>query len=296
MRNIAAGLLFAVIAAVPAAAVEFLGVDLCVGSVDTSVVLPVGSPLSLESAEIGRYGGLLLLFKAENGDIMDHIDNLMSFYTDNRGTGDAKKLQWTGREITAYAQLIKQGYAALAVSTTDTCLAVEPDAVAEADAATDAPEPAPTAEESVDAVAMETAAIAAAETTAVAEEPRATEGDGAAVVAATDPATEDSMPEAVPRPEPRTDFMLKGRLKHTAAEDGWVDVMGVVVNNSGTAYIVASFDVSLYDGSGELMCVDTISVNQLRDGQERAFRSAIRCADYDAEAVAGWKIQFAGAH
>jgi hypothetical protein len=284
------------IAAVPAAAVEFLGVDLCVGSVDTSVVLPVGSPLSLESSEIGRYGGLLLLFKAENGDIMDHIDNLMSFYTDTRGTGDAKKLQWTGNEITAYAQLIKKDYAALAVSTTADCLAVEPDAVAETDAATDAPEPAPATDESVDAVAMETAAIAAAGTTAVAEELQATEEDGAVVAAATALAAEDSMPDALPEPEPPTDFMLKGRLKHTEAEDGWVDVMGVVVNNSGTAYTVASFDLSLYDGSGELICVDTVSVNQLRDGQERAFRSAIRCADYDADAVTGWKIQFAGAH
>jgi hypothetical protein len=285
-----------VIAAVPAAAVEFLGVDLCVGSVDTSVVLPVGSPLSLESSEIGRYGGLLLLFKAENGDIMDHIDNLMSFYTDTRGTGDAKKLQWTGNEITAYAQLIKKDYAALAVSTTADCLAVEPDAVAETDAATDAPEPAPATDESADAVAMETAAIAAAGTTAVAEELQATEEDGAVVAAATALAAEDSMPDALPEPEPPTDFMLKGRLKHTEAEDGWVDVMGVVVNNSGTAYTVASFDLSLYDGSGELICVDTVSVNQLRDGQERAFRSAIRCADYDADAVTDWKIQFAGAH
>jgi hypothetical protein len=296
MRHIALCLCCMLIAAVPAAAVEFLGVDLCVGSVDTSVVLPVGSPLSLESSEIGRYGGLLLLFKAENGDIMDHIDNLMSFYTDTRGTGDAKKLQWTGNEITAYAQLIKKDYAALAVSTTADCLAVEPDAVAETDAATDAPEPAPATDESVDAVAMETAAIAAAGTTAVAEELQATEEDGAVVAAATALAAEDSMPDALPEPEPPTDFMLKGRLKHTEAEDGWVDVMGVVVNNSGTAYTVASFDLSLYDGSGELICVDTVSVNQLRDGQERAFRSAIRCADYDADAVTGWKIQFAGAH
>ena len=296
MRHIALCLCCMLIAAVPAAAVEFLGVDLCVGSVDTSVVLPVGSPLSLESSEIGRYGGLLLLFKAENGDIMDHIDNLMSFYTDTRGTGDAKKLQWTGNEITAYAQLIKKGYAALAVSTTDDCLAVEPDAGAETDAATDAPEPAPTTDESVDAVAMETAAIAAAGTTAVAEELQATEEDGAVVAAATALAAEDSMPDALPEPEPPPDFMLKGRLKHTEAEDGWVDVMGVVVNNSGTAYTVASFDLSLYDGSGDLICVDTVSVNQLRDGQERAFRSAIRCADYDADAVTGWKIQFAGAH
>ncbi len=97
MRHIALCLCCTLIAAVPAAAVEFLGVDLCVGSVDTSVVLPVGSPFSLESAEIGRYGGLLLLFKADNGDVMDHIDNLMAFYTDTRGTGDCQETAVDGQ-------------------------------------------------------------------------------------------------------------------------------------------------------------------------------------------------------
>ena len=92
------------------------------------------------------------------------------------------------------------------------------------------------------------------------------------------------------------DFELEGRLKHAAAEDGWVDVMGVVTNNSGASYTVASFDLSLYGGEGELICVDTISVNQLREGQERAFRGAIRCADYATDEVASWKLQFAGGH
>jgi hypothetical protein len=298
MRNIAASLLFALIAAVPAAAVEFLGVDLCVGSIDTSVVLPVGSPLSLESAEIGRYGGLLLLFKAENGDIMDHIDNLMSFYTDTRGTGDAKKLQWTGNELTAYAQLIKKGYAALAVSTTDGCLddTAVPEELEAAIAAQNMPENAiesPT--EIHDAAAVTAAAAIDADTVAEAGVDTAAETAVAAAVA-TPVAAAAATVDVEVEPEPTADFFLKGNLKNEAAEDGWVDVMGIVVNNSGTAYTVASFDLSLYDGSGELMCVDTISVNQLRDGQERAFRSAIRCADYDAEAVADWKIQFAGAH
>ena len=92
------------------------------------------------------------------------------------------------------------------------------------------------------------------------------------------------------------DFELKGRLKHAPAEDGWVDVMGIIANNSGSAFTVASFDLSLYDRSGELICVDTISINHLRLGQERAFRSAIRCADYAADKVASWKLQFAGGH
>jgi hypothetical protein len=284
------------IAAVPAAAVEFLGVNLCVGSVDTSVVLPVGSPLSLESSEIGRYGGLLLLFKAENGDIMDHIDNLMSFYTDTRGTGDAKKLQWAGNQITAYAQLIKNGYAALAVSTTDACLddTAIPEELETAIAAQNTPEKAIESP----AVTQDAAAVAAAidaDTVAEAGNDTSTETAAASEVAkpvVAAPPTAD----AEVKPEPAPNFELKGKLKHAAAEGGWVDVMGVVVNNSGAAYTVASFDLSLYDGSGDLICVDTVSVNQLREGQERAFRSAIRCADYDADAVTDWKIQFAGAH
>jgi ABC-type enterobactin transport system permease subunit len=61
MRQIIIPAVLTLVAAAPCGAVEFLGVELCKGSVDTSVVLPVGSPLSLESAEIGRHGGLLML-------------------------------------------------------------------------------------------------------------------------------------------------------------------------------------------------------------------------------------------
>lgn len=294
MRHIVLCLLAVFCAASPTAAVEFLGVDLCEGSVDTSVVLPVGSPLSLQSSEIGRYGGLLLLLTAENGDIMDHVDNLMSAYTGSRGTGDAKKLQWTGNRLTAYAQLIKKGYAALAVSTTDDCLAAETDPTAETGSTVDIPEPVPAPDHAVDAVAIESTEAAAGEAAALAEETRAAEETEAAAAAAI--AVETEGEKAAPSPVPPADFELKGRLKHAAAEDGWVDVMGVVVNDSGAAYEVASFGLSLYDGAGDLICVDTISVNQLRDGQERAFRSAIRCPDYDAAAVASWKLQFAGAH
>jgi hypothetical protein len=292
MRTIVLCLLASLCSVAPAVAVEFLGVDLCEGSVDTSVVLPVGSPLSLQSAEIGRYGGLLVLLTAENGDIMAHIDNLMSIYTGARGTGDAKKLQWTGNQLTAYAQLIKDGYAALAVSTTDTCpgggTATPPEQTAAGaapggeTATPTQPEEATAPEAKTEAQAVEAAAVAVAAATAA--------------INAIGGGNEDAAPVTSEQPTPPAAFLLKGRLKHAAAEDGWVDVMGVVVNDSGASYDVASFDLSLYDGSGDLMCVDTISVNQLRDGQERAFRSAIRCPDYEAAAVATWKLQFAGAH
>ena len=114
---------------------------------------------------------------------------------------------------------------------------------------------------------------------------------GAAVEAATAPAP---APPATPEPTAIEEFELKGRLKHAAAEDGQVDVMGVLVNNSGSSYSLANFDLSLYDATGELICVDAISVSELRDGQERAFRDSIRCADYAPDAVVGWKLQYAG--
>jgi len=123
----------------------------------------------------------------------------------------------------------------------------------------------------------------------------------AATAVATEVESEAEKPAASVEPEPEpapeiAEFQLKGRLKHASAEGNWVDVMGVVVNNSGASYAVASFDLSFYDEAGELICVDTISVNQLREGQERAFRGAIRCADYVADEVASWKLQFAGGH
>jgi len=258
------------IASAPCGAVEFLGVELCKGSVDTSVVLPVGSPLSLESAEIGRHGGLLMLLTAPNTEVLDLIDDLMATYTGNRGTGSEEKLQWSGNEITAYAQIIKKGYAALAVSTTDDCRAAEPVPIAENAPAPDAT--APTMDET------QTTAAAVVATGAVA---------GAAAAPA-------QAPPATPEPTPFDDFELKGRLKHAAGEDGWVDVMGVIVNHSGAGYKMVHFDLSLYDAAGELICVDAISVSELRDGQERAFRDSIRCADYAPDTVAGWKLQYAG--
>jgi hypothetical protein len=274
MRHIIIAAMFTVVASAPCWAVEFLGVELCKGSVDTSVVLPVGSLLSLESAEIGRYGDLLMLLTAPNGDVLDLIDDLMATYTGNRGTGSEEKLQWSGNGITAYAQIIKKDYAALAVSTTDDCRAAE--SVPDAETAVEEP-PVPVAAAPI-ADETETPAGVAVTT-------------GAVVEAAAAPAP---APPAAPEPTVIDEFELKGRLKHAAGEDGQVEVMGILVNNSGSSYSLANFDLSLYDADGELICVDAISVSELRDGQERAFRDSIRCADYAPNEVVGWKLQYAG--
>ena len=296
MRILTVTLFLMLVAALPGNAVEFLGVELCKGSVDTSVVLPVGSPLSLESTEIGRHGGLLMLLKADNGDVMDHIDNLMAFYTDSRGTGDSKKLQWTGNGITAYAQLIKKGFAALAVSTEDNCDGEDAATIMGGEGAAENATVV-TPEAVVGTTGVTAAALkpeSAVESAAIAKisvpEPEAAVSAAGSEMAPT--------PVPVPVPEPASapveDFVLKGKLKHSHAEEMWVDVMGVVVNNSGSGYHIANFDLSLYDGSGDLICVDAISVSQLRDGQERAFRDSIRCEDYNESLVVNWKLQFAG--
>ena len=274
MRQTIIAAMLTLVASVPCGAVDFLGVELCKGSVETSVVLPVGSPLSLESAEIGRYGDLLMLLTAPNGEVLDLIDDLMASYTGNRGTGSEEKLQWSGNGITAYAQIIKKGYAALAVSTTDDCRAAEPAPDAEA-ATAEAPEP--------------DAAVLTMDETQIATGAAVAIGAAAGVTAA--PAL---APPATPEPTQFDEFELKGRLKHALGEDDWVDVMGVIVNHSGAGYKLVNFDLSLYDAAGELICVDAISVSELRDGQERAFRDSIRCTDYAPNQVAGWKLQYAG--
>jgi len=268
MRRIVITICVGLAAVTPANGVEFLGVELCEGSVDTSVTLPVGSPLIMESAEIGRHGGLLMLLKSDEGRVMDHIDDLMESYTGSQGTGSEDKLQWSGNQITAYAQLIKKGYAALAISTSDSC--VDNDS-------TPAAEPPETVE--TDEVVEQAVAEAAGSP------------DPAVAAAA---ATSVTAAEPAPTAQPAEDFSLKGRLKHTRADATWVDVMGVVVNSSGTDYKIANFDLSFYDAAGDLVCVDAISVSELKNGQERAFRDSIRCADYSSDTVTEWKLQFAG--
>jgi len=271
MRQIVITVCLGLAVVAPANGVEFLGIELCEGSVDTSVVLPVGSPLSLDRAEIGRHGGLLMLLQTDKGRVLDRIDELMEYYTGSPGTGSEEKLQWSGNQITAYAQLIKKGYAALAVSTSDDCKAADSDSADEA---------AGTAETATDV------------------QPQDVEAEGQATAAlagaAAAPASPATPTEPAPTAMPAEDFTIKGKLKHTRADATWVDVMGVVVNNSGMDYKIANFDLSFYDADGDLICVDAISVSELRDGQERAFRDSIRCADYEADAVATWKLQFAG--
>jgi len=70
--------------------------------------------------------------------------------------------------------------------------------------------------------------------------------------------------------------------------------MGVVANRTSTSYRVATFDLGLFAADGSLICVDIVSVNILKAAQERAFRDAIRCPGYAADAVAEIRLQFSG--
>jgi hypothetical protein len=272
MRQVILARTLTMVTAAPVNAVDFLGVELCADRVDTGVILPADSPLSLESAEVGRHGGLVLLLHSKKNQVLGQVDDLMESYVGGRGTGDERKLEWANDQMTAFAQVIQKGYVALAVTAAEGCTP-EPEA-APASTAPETEPASPPESQTERSEVVDTAPAAAA-----------------AVAAETVNGAPPSEPAAA-----APDFELAGRLKHAAAEDDWVDVMGVVVNRSGSSFAVASFDLSLYDAEGELICVDTVSVNQLRERQERAFRGSIRCADYVADDVASWKLQFAGGH
>ena len=265
----------------PAVAVDFLGVELCKGSTDTAVDLPIASSLVLESVEIGDNGGLVMLFSARSGKVMNHVDDLMTGLSDQRGEGDGDSLEWSSGRLTGVAQRVAKKYAALAVTSTDECLGSE-----------SVPVPVP--------VAAPTNAPPQTDVESVMQTPDPVPAAAAAVVAASQVSPPEPEPEPVaPAPATATatappDFELIGALSRESADHPWVDVMGVIANHTETGYRLATFDLSFFATDGSLVCVDTISVSILKTGQERAFRDSIRCPGYDAEEVAETRLQFAG--
>jgi hypothetical protein len=255
----------------PAVAVDFLGVELCKGSTDTAVDLPIASSLVLESVEIGDNGGLVMLFSARSGKVMNHVDDLMTGLTGQRGEGDGDSLEWSSGRLTGVAQRVAKKYAALAVASTDECLGSE-----------SVPVPVP--------VAAPTDAPPQTDIESVMQTPDPVPAAAAAVVAA----SQVSPPEPEPAAPAPPDFELIGALLREPADQPWVDVMGVIANHTETGYRLATFDLSFFAADGSLVCVDTISVSILKTGQERAFRDSIRCPDYVAEKVAETRLQFAG--
>ncbi len=273
MKTATTALLALMLAALPASAIDFLGVALCKGSTDTQVDLPIGSSLVLESVEIGDHGGLVMLLSARSGKVMGHVNDLMTGLTGKRGTGDADTLEWSDGRLTGVAQRVAKKYAALAVTSSDDCPGADPAPVPVPTAApADSPQPA------VSTPPPDAAPIPAA---------------AAAVVAAAAPSTPPP-PEPEPAPAATLDFEAIGAISHESVDQTWVDVMGVVANHSDTGYKLATFDLSFFDADGALICVDTISVSVLKAGQERAFRDAIRCPGYAPDAVAETRLQFSG--
>ncbi len=280
MRMTAIVILTLAMTAPTVAAVDFLGVELCKGSTDTAVDLPIGSSLILESVEIGDHGGLVMLLSARSGKVMEHVDNLMTGLTGQRGAGDTDSLEWTDGRLTGVAQRVAKKYAALAVASSDECPGTDPSTVVAAPAATSEPSPAPDTHSTIDPPAPAPVPVPAA---------------AAAVVAAAASARNVPPP---PAPEPAAvalpDFEVVGAISHQAADQTWVDVMGVVANHTENGYKLATFDLSFFDADGDLICVDTISVSVLKTGQERAFRDSIRCPGYVTGEVEEIRLQFAG--
>ncbi len=271
---------------VQAAAVEFLGINLCNNTVDTSVRLPPDSPLVIQSVEIGKHGALVMLLEGGGAGALDRVDDVMSRYTGSRGSGDSRQLQWSGNTLTAVAELLKKGQVALVVKSGDPCGSA---------GATDQEPPSAAPSEAVNPVAE--AAPAEPHETQAAPTVATPDGGLAAATAAVASASPGSLEDPNPESEtPAEAFELDGDLDHAPAVDGWVDVMGVVNNNTGTDYRLATFDVAFFDEAGDLICVDTISVTQLKGGRSRAFRDSIECPGYEAESVARSELQFAGGY
>ncbi len=266
----------------PASAIDFLGVELCKGSTDTGVKLPIGSSLILEDVEIGEHGGLVILVKARSGKVMNHVDDLMTGLTGKRGEGDEDTLQWSDGRMTGVAQKMIKKYVALAVTSTDDCSGTEP-----------APAPVPTAA-AAESIAA-TAPVAPTESTVSTPPPDPVPMPAAAAAVVAAAKTNSAPPPAsVPATIVETDFELVGAMTHSAADEIWVDVMGTIVNHTDTSYKTATFDLSMYSEDGLLICVDTISVSIFKPGQERAFRDSIRCPGYDAMEIAEVRLHFAG--
>jgi hypothetical protein len=276
MKATSTVLVLMLVIAAEAAAVDFLGVELCKGSTATGVSLPAGSMLVLESEEIGDHGGLVLLVSARRGIVMEHVDDLMTGVIGSRGQGDADSLQWSNGRITALAQRVTKKYVALAVTSSEPCGGIPP----AIDSRTAPPPSSPPLADTE--AAAETAATSLA-------------GAGsAAATTVVDSIEPMPVPDEDPPSAPPAEFESIGAISHEAADGIWVDVMGVVGNRSETSYRLATFDLSMYDGNGALICVDTISVSVLKTGQERAFRDAIRCSRYDSDLVQRIELQFAG--
>ena len=160
-----------------------------------------------------------MLLSARSGKVMNHVDDLMTGLTGQRGEGDGDTLEWTDGRLTGVAQKVAKKYAALAVTSTDECPGTEPAPVPVPTAATtadhrrgtgrrdlrrrDRRHPAPSTRSRPDPVAA------------------------AAVVAA---AASNSPPPTGVRSRSRcVDPISKSSAQSptTAADQTWVDVMGV---------------------------------------------------------------------
>jgi len=256
-------------------AADFLGAELCRDHVTTGVVFPVDSGLKLRSVEKGEDNGLLLVVYATEGDVMEHLDALMSRITGKPGISEDRSMQWSGNNIVAFASLIKSGTVAMALSSDGPCRRAN-------SAVAGLPEGLDTerigASPDTEARILPTGNRPSPETEASGTNPEKPAEAGELPAAGNDP-----------------DFSLRGPLKYSRAISPWVDVMGIVENGTERSYRLVVFDLSLYDLEGQLICSDTISVGGLKPGQAHAFRDSINCPDFDAARVASFRLQFSGA-
>jgi len=257
-------------------AVDFYGATICRDHATTSVQIPDDSGLRLASVEVGDEGGLLMLLYAEEGEVLEQLDLLISRVTGSAGTQEGDSMQWSGGKLVAFASRIKKGTVAVAISSNDSC----PE------------EPALIAPESGLPRGLDTDSGEAMGAAAGIDQQSEARHDLIKAL----PVPSDEHAGEIGAVEVETDFRLEGELKYSQTIPPWVDVMGLVRNNSGTAYRLAAFDLSLYDLKGDLLCAGTVSIGVLKAGQAHAFRDSIKCPDVDPGEISGYRFQFSGGY
>lgn len=71
---------------------------------------------------------------------------------------------------------------------------------------------------------------------------------------------------------------------------GGVDAIGEVVNNSGKSYSMATFNMSVYNKTGNLLGVTTVLVSNFKNGQTKSFDA--RFNDIDFKLISKYKLDF----
>ena len=100
-----------------------------------------------------------------------------------------------------------------------------------------------------------------------------------------------SPPPAKAEQKQRPDFVSKN-VSYRGKEYGGVEIIGEIKNQSGQSYQVATFTLSVYDRSGNLVATSPINVSNFGRGQTKSFNTSV--FDVSIERFNRFKIQYDG--